>query len=174
MSNGLRLASRGTLIVPLLLLLSAAGCRSNINVQAVADAEVDLAGLRTYQLMAASPQAATMVSETDLLQMVGDRLDAKGLRRDAQNPDLLVAIHRSVEGVLNTKGSGYEFKDGRMHRYELQSGTLVVDLVLASSREVAWRGTASGAFRFDAVPEERKQLLTEVLDEMFADFPPRR
>ena len=115
-----------------------------------------------------------MVSEADLLQMVGDRLEAKGLRRTADNPDLLVAIHRTVEGTLNTRGSGYEFRGGRMRSYELQSGTLVVDLVLASSRQVAWRGTASGAFRFDAVPEERKKLLDEVLDEMFADFPPRR
>ena len=154
------------------LLLSAA-CHS-VAVGTTYDDQVDFARLRTFDWLAAPSTAATAVSEETLLEMIGARLQAKGLQRDTARPDVLVAVNRSIEGTLNTRGSGYEFKEGRLRRYTLQAGTLVVDLVLPDAKEVAWCGTAEGAFRSDLLPAERQRLLGELLDEMFAAYPPRR
>ncbi|MBX3463752.1 MAG: DUF4136 domain-containing protein [Planctomycetes bacterium] len=156
------------------LLVSAfAGCHG-IGVQTTHDEDVDFAQFRSFDLMPPAQQSPTMVSDETLLGLVAAELEKKGLQRRKDGADLLVAVHRSVEGALNTRGSGYEFRDGRMRRYELQEGTLVVDLVRGTEREVVWRGTAQGAFKFDSSLAEREAGLRDVVRDMFAGFPPRR
>ena len=156
-----------------LLLLSAAACHG-ISVDATHAPDVDFSKLRTFSWLEVTPGSGTHVSDEAILELVADELTAKGLQRDTASPDLLVAVHRSIEGSLNTKKSGYEFRDGRLQRYDLQQGSLVVDLITTNDREGVWRGAAHGAFRFDASPEERLQMLASVLHDMFADFPPGR
>ena len=156
-----------------LLLLLGVGCHG-ISVDSSHDPDTDFTKLKTYDWLPPTPQAFTAVSDEVLLRLIGAELEAKGFTRDTRQPDLLVSAHRSIEGSLNTKSSGYEFRDGRMRRYTLQEGTLVVDLVAAGTRAVAWRGTATGAFKFDSMPAERQERLTEILHDMFADFPPGR
>jgi hypothetical protein len=156
-----------------LLLLSAAACHG-IAVDATHAPDVDFTTLRTFSWLEAAPGSPTDAREDIALELVASELTAKGLKRDDASPDLLVAVHRSIEGGMHTKRSGYEFRDGRLQRYELQEGTLVVDLITASDREAVWRGTANGAFKFEMMPEEREQLLASVLHDMFEDFPPGR
>lgn len=151
----------------------ATACRG-IAVDSTYDPEVDFAPLRTFDWLQPPSDAPTRVSDATMLGLIGAELEAKGLQRNTDKPDLLVAVQRTIEGSLNTKGSGYEWRDGRLQRYELQSGTLVVDLVAANTKQVAWRGTATGAFRFDGTAAERREMLTGVLHDMFASFPPRR
>jgi hypothetical protein len=56
----------------------------------------------------------------------------------------------------------------------LQSGSLVIDLVSAKTKETVWRSSASGAFRADQLPEERRVFLAQLMDDMFDGFPPHR
>ena len=109
-----------------------------------------------------------------VLETLAAELTKKGLKREKDKPDLLVAVQRTIDGTLNTKGSGYEWKDGRLTRYDLQKGMLVVDLVAATNKESVWRSTASGVFRPDLMPDERRKLLAEVMADMFEDYPTKR
>jgi hypothetical protein len=163
-------------LVNLLLLssfASLAACRG-ISVQSTHDPEVDFARLQTFDWLRPPTDAPTSVSDKAMFDMIAKELEAKGLRRNTAQPDVLVAVHRSIEGTLNTKGSGYEFHEGRLRRYTLQEGTLVVDLIGAATKEAVWRGTATGAFKADSSTEERHETVAAILHDMFADYPPRR
>lgn len=163
---------RRLLLLPLLLV---SGCAHvGARVDSVHESGVDFAKLRTFDLLpnATSDQVAAL--DSPLLDLVAQELQRKGLQRTKDHPDLLVAVHRTVEGVLDTRRSGYEIRQGRLSSFQLQEGMLVVDLITAADRHSVWRGTATGAFRADPTAEERAEFLADVLQRMFADFPPGR
>jgi hypothetical protein len=158
--------------LPLLLVMVPA-CHG-IDVQSSHDPDVDFSKVKTFAFAAAPPQATTVVGDTSLIGMIGAQLEAKGLKRAEQDPDVLVAVHRSLEGSVNTHAWGYEVQGGRIGYYTLQEGTLVVDLVDPKRKTSIWRGTATGAFRADMDQESRRAMLADLLRDMFAEFPPKR
>ena len=158
-------------LVPVCLVFAAC---SGISVHSTHNPSVDFAALKSFDWLSTPPEIRNTVEDASMRDLLGAELASKGLWRSKEKPDLLVAVHRTIEGSLNTRGSGYEIRDGRIRTYELQEGTLVVDLIAAANKEGVWRGTATGTFRFDALPEERREILTGVFRDMFADFPPRR
>jgi hypothetical protein len=163
-------ATSRSLCAPLLALLAA--CQG-MSVDSTHADGVDFTQLRTYDWLSLPETSPTAARDETVVGVLATTLEQKGLRRSTEQPDLLVAVHRTIEGSLNTENSGYEFRDGRLRRYTLQQGQLVVDLVLAKSKETVWRGVASGAFRADQTAAERRAFLTELLDDMFDGYPPR-
>jgi len=163
---------RFLLLLPLLL-ATAAGCRG-VSVDSTYDDKVDFSQLRTYDWLSLPPTSPTAAKDETVVGALGTLLEKRGLKHSKDQPDLLVAVHRTIKGQLNTKGSGYEFRDGRLRTYALQEGSLVIDLVAAGTKETVWRSSATGAFRADQLPEERRAFLAGLLDEMFDGFPPRR
>jgi hypothetical protein len=145
-------------LFPLLLALGA-GC-SGLSVDSTYAEGVDFKRLRTYDWMSLPATASTAANDETVAGVLATTLEQKGLTRSKENPDLLIAVHRTLEG------------SGRMERYALTKGSLVIDLVLASSKQSVWRGVASGAFRADQSPEERREFLKGLIGAMFADYPP--
>ena len=156
-------------LIPLLLLLCV-GCKG-VAVESVRDPEVDFSKLRTFDWLPTASAEQITGRGSPLVELLGAELEAKGLKQTKEKPDLLVAVHRTIEGTLNTRSSGYEVKSGRIARYTLQEGMLVVDLVTAADRQSVWRGTATGAFRAEALPEERRAFLSSLLHDLMADYP---
>ena len=156
-----------------LLLALFAGCRG-IDVSAMHDPKVDFSTIHTFTWLAPLSDSETLVRDQQVLNVVARELTARGLKKVDSGADVQVAVHRTLSGSLNTKGVGYEIRDGRLGTYELQEGTLVVDLVSPSTRHNVWRGTAHGVFRADMLPAEREALLTDVVRDMLADFPPSK
>lgn len=159
-------------ILSLCLLPLATACRG-ISVETSHDPRVDFARLRTFDWAAVPPQATTAVDDASLVGLIGSQLEAEGLQKVDRDPDVLVAVHRSLSGRVHTDVWGYTFESGRIRTHEMEEGTLVVDIVDAVTRQTVWRGLASGAFRVDLLPDERRALLQDILQRMFADYPPR-
>jgi hypothetical protein len=162
---------RFLLLLP--LLFATAGCHS-VSVDSTYDHDVDFSQLHTYDWLSLPPTSPTAAKDETVIGALATLLEKKGFKRNKEQPDLLVAVQRTIEGQLYTKGSGYEFRDGRLHSYQLQSGSLVIDLVSAKTKETVWRSSASGAFRADQLPEERRVFLAQLMDDMFDGFPPHR
>ena len=162
---------RFLLLLP--LLLTVAGCHS-VSVDSTHDDKFDFSQLHTYDWLSLPPMSPTAAKDETVVGVLGALLEKKGIKHSKQQPDLLIAVHRTIEGQLNTKGSGYEFRDGRLRTYALQAGSLVIDLIAAKTKETVWRSSASGAFRADQLPEERRAFVSELIDDMFAGFPPGR
>lgn len=150
------------------------GCASSVRYDSEHDPGADFTQLKTFDFLAGPPEEQGVERDAVLLGIIGEQLQTKGLQRSSAQPDLLVGVHRSIEGTVHTQKSGYEFRGGRLSRYQLQEGTLVVDLIAAKTKLAVWRGTASGAYRQDSLPEERRAKLTEIVREMFAAYPPAR
>ena len=163
---------RFLLLLPLLF-ATAAGCHS-VSVDSTYDDKFDFSQLHTYDWLSLPATSPTAAKDETVVGALGTLLEQRGFKRNKEQPDLLVAVHRTIEGQLNTKGSGYEFRDGRLRPYQLQSGSLVIDLVAARTKETVWRCSASGAFRADQTASERRAFIAETLEDMFDGFPPRR
>ncbi len=114
---------------------------------------------------------------------VDAELQAKGLARvDKSAAKLFVTYHLGVESKLDidTINSGYGY--GRYGRYggiattttvrEYQEGTLLIDLVDPSSKQLIWRGAGQARLREYSSPEEREQRVGEAVKAILADFPP--
>jgi hypothetical protein len=106
---------------------------------------------------------------------------AHGFTRSAVSvpPDVLIHYHASVIERLDVdqidRGNGYCSTadcQPRVSRYE--AGTLLVDIVDASSHVLIWRGWAQGSL--DGVLGNRERLrrrIDESVEQMFQTLPPR-
>lgn len=167
----MRFAHRSFLV--LLLPLFAAAC-NNVAYETFRDPEVDFARFQTFDWEAPPEPTTHETREKVLHEVIKAELVGKGLRFTAGAPDLLVAVNRTTEGQVHTRASGYEMRDGRIDRFQMQDGTLVIDLLVPGTNTVIWSCTASGVFRPDETMDERREFLTGVLAEMFADYPSNR
>ena len=157
-------------VLPLL-----AGCHStSISVHATHDAGFDFTKVQTFGWQSMPATVDTAIHDQSVADMIRREMENKGIRYTPSGGDLLVAIHRTLTGQLNTRGGGYEaVAGGRMEYYTLQEGMLVVDLIAASDHHLVWRGTAEGVFKFGEDSVKKQQMMSEVLHDMFAGFPPR-
>lgn len=57
---------------------------------------------------------------------------------------------------------------------EYKEGTLVVDIIDASKRELLWRGAGSDKVKQGLTPSERTQSIQEVVKRIFEGYPPKQ
>lgn len=109
-----------------------------------------------------------------------DQLAKRGMTRSATAPDLWVVVHARVTAETRVDsyspawgyGYGYWAAPTLTEVYQIPVGSMIVDLVDPKKKELVWRATASDTIRANKENEEREQRLIEVLDEMFAGYPP--
>ena len=56
---------------------------------------------------------------------------------------------------------------------EIPTGTVVIDLVDASTKTAVWRGMAKDQISTSATPEERQQKADQVAQKLFENYPPQ-
>ena len=98
----------------------------------------------------------------------------KGLREDPA-PDLLVIVHASVEPSRSLNLGAYQQNDGtwetEVHTIQsIDAGTLLVDLLEASTHRLIWRGIATDTVTNN--PSRNEKPVPRVLRRMFRKFPP--
>ncbi|HEY7575766.1 MAG TPA: DUF4136 domain-containing protein [Thermoanaerobaculia bacterium] len=112
-----------------------------------------------------------------------DELGKHGLARSDANPDLWLALHwrlstdTRVVSYSPAWGYGWGPYWGVPYMtevYDVPAGSMLLDLVDVSKKEIVWRGTASGEIRANKENEEREQKLREILARMFTGYPPAR
>jgi hypothetical protein len=109
-----------------------------------------------------------------------DELATKGMTRSDASADVWVFVHARLSSQTRVVsyspawgyGWGYWAGPSVTQVYEIPVGTLLVDLVDPAKKQIVWRGSASDTIRAGKENEEREQRLREVLDRMFADYPP--
>jgi hypothetical protein len=159
--------------LPFLLALLA-GCGS-FDVHSTHDKDFDFSKAQTYDWLPAPSQADGGVNDAGVLGVISAEIEAKGLKKATTGrPDLLVAVHRTIVGLQDSRKWGYDLSNGRVERYPMGEGTLVLDMLSASTRQNVWRGTATGAFRFEQSEQERRDMVAKIVREMLEDFPPKR
>ena len=132
-----------------------AGC-SSLTVKTDFDREIKFSKYRTFAFAEGLNSAEWPPSESsmkklvlkDLERLIERKLVSKGMRREKiSEADFVIAYHAGAEQHIDVHAYGYEYKQNWQvlndHRYN--KGTLVIDFVDKSARELFWRGWAEGA-----------------------------
>ncbi|MFW5824636.1 MAG: DUF4136 domain-containing protein, partial [Marinobacter sp.] len=103
-------------------------------------------------------------------------------KADTDTADLLVSYRIDEVDRLDTTGFSYGlgFGSGRFGWglstsppvREVREGQLVVELVDSGTGRVVWRGASKRYLNENQSPQKRRELINEVVAEMFTRYPP--
>lgn len=184
-------------LLPLLLAIAMAGCSSGPQVRAVSDQTADFSQYRTFGF--ASPLGTDQggyqsVVSQNLKAATRRQLEARGLRYDANNPQLVVNFNAKLADKLKTSttsqptttlgvgyGRGYYGYRGGMYStwplYQDQTtvtqykeGTLNIDVADTGKKQLVWEGVVVGTVTqktFDNI----ETTIDNAVAAAFAKFP---
>jgi len=162
--------------------LAALAACSTLRTTADWDPARDFSKYATFAFKPVRPEPNEIASQR-IKRAIEAALVSKGLRRVDESPDLRVVTHYRLrhqkELVTYNAGWGYGWRwrgAGGMSTTTVRNipvGTLVVDLVDAKEKELAWRGTAADTVK-DDTPAEKEQALQEAMAKLFEGFPPKK
>ena len=145
------------------------------DIQTDFDRSFDFSRLKTYAYMAqerraTDPLAANPINDRRVRAALDSQLVARGLAQDASGkPDLLVAYHAAARNRVGIQDWGYgpgRFGSRRIDVNEYIEGTLVVDLVDGASRQLVWRGTATGTIE----PKEAEKKIRKAVARLMEQY----
>ena len=164
-------------LTALAALAAIAGC-SSISISTDFDSNADFAGYKTFGWMKQADSEegydySGLVDER-IKSAVDKQLQTKGLTKGTTNTDLLVVYHAGKKEQLEVEDWGYGgwWGVGGGDAYSYEEGTLIVDLVDASTKKMVWRGTAKKAMSESPSSEERDAAIDEAIQKMFEKYPP--
>jgi hypothetical protein len=146
------------------------------------DRSADFSRFRTYAWV----QGTSVNDELNhqrIARAIDAQLAAKGLVKVEKNanPDLLVAYHASFDTSLQITGfssgwGAYRFagsRSGSARADEILVGTIVVDLVNASTQAIVWRGKATKDIDVKASADKRDKSINKAAEKLFKNYPPK-
>ena len=165
-------------LLPFVLLFACSSVSTNFDY----DTSYDFSKLKSYR-WADIPSRAE--ANPLIVQRAGAaveaQLKAKGYVPAEGQPDFLVATHVGRQSKIQVTEWGYGYGPraawyggGGVDVYQYEEGSLIVDIVDARTKQLAWRGTATAVIDPDATPEERTERINEAVSKVFEDFPPQK
>jgi len=177
-------------VVLLLLMMSC----SSITIKHDFDPEYDFGAFKTYRWAAGkeiNPQ-----DELQKLPLVAKRvmvavdkvLAKKGLIKvDGDKFDVVVMAHAGSKEKMQVHQTGGGYYGGYGGWYDpwwgphggttsvsyYEEATLVIDIVAWETKELAWRGLATGTVRENQDGDEQQKRLDGIAEKIFADYPPK-
>jgi Domain of unknown function (DUF4136) len=140
----------------------------------------DFTRLKTYAWTAGQPLADPL-NHQRIVSAIEAQLAAKGFTKvdSAEHPDALVAYYAGFAKnfALNEIGSGWgglHFAGtwtNRARVEEIVVGSMIVDIVDASSSAIVWRGMASKDIDVHAKPGTRDKQVNRAVEKMFRHYP---
>jgi len=169
-----------------------AGCSSGYDIKYDYDMQTNFTGFKTYQWMEktmtnANGSAQQAMQSNSLLDKrirsaVDTQMAAKGFTLTADNPDVYAVYHVGLKDKIDVTDWGYTYAGsywgGGLGRnvdvYQYTEGTLIVDLVDAANKELAWRGSATGVVEPGRSPEQIQARINDVVARIFQNYPPKK
>jgi hypothetical protein len=153
-----------------------------LEIQVDYNSRVDFSTFRTFSWVEGTTPLSPMTQDR-IRGAVVEAMASRGLQEVADGGDLLVVTHAAQSsekeisahawsyggwgyGAWNDSGWG----SSTVNVSEVETGTLVVDLIDAASEDLVWRGVASAAIQKD--PNKGEKQLRKAATRMFKDFPP--
>ncbi len=162
------------------------GC-SSVSVTTDYDRELNFTTLKTFEWMSVSKDQLSANAAANMLQnslvdnrfrsAVKSQLEAKGLTESSTNPDFVIMYHTGTQEKVNVTNYGYGY--GRWGGYgggvdvqQYTQGTLILDFINPTTKQLIWRSVATGALASKPDPDTMEQKINGVVQEMLAKFPP--
>jgi hypothetical protein len=163
--------------LPIVLFLLAAPAGSP-TVKVTFDEDTDFSRFKTYDWVPTQEPAANPVNHIRMTRAVERELEAKGLKKSMENPDLRVTYFAKVEKKL--KGTGYQADSNWSGTSDLrtvvdfkrvQEGTVIIELLDEDTKLTLWRGVAVGRV---PPPDEVGPVIDSTVKKILAEFPPTK
>lgn len=160
------------------------GCAS-LSVNSNFDRELDYSALKTYHWLKSTqepisePILRNTLSDAYIARTINERLKAEGLSEQADGqPDFLVDYHidvRRTEEIVRKGAWHHDWPNERGNIttiYESRKGTFVLDFLDPESKNLIWRGWATGVIEQNPDPEKIKKKFEKAVEKIFEKFPP--
>jgi hypothetical protein len=153
------------------------------------DKTVDFAKLKTYAWDPTPQASAKPVLVAAIKGVVNEELVKRGLTQVAENPDLYIAMYGAVDSDMAVTYSDLYYGPwgipafdqsfmmwgaipGTTNTAVVHNGQLIVDLIDAAHKKLAWRGIAT-----QKLSEQQMKLVEQVntaVVKLFAKYPPKQ
>lgn len=164
-------------VVVAITLTSAAGGARAQSVQTDYDRAFDFSKLKSFAFARqergpGDPLAANPLNDRRIRTALDSQLVGHGYSRDSSGPDFLVAYHAATRARTSLEGWGYgpgRWRGGRVDVNQYTEGTLIVDMVDAASKQLVWRGTATGTIQLKDVDKKIREAVKKLTEKFVKD-----
>lgn len=159
------------------LILLTLSC-SSISVRHDYDPQVDFSQFETFNFLKMSKGSPESLLDKRVKNAVRAELEGKGLRQ-SRRPDFLVAYHANARNKVDVTAWGYRYRPRwgtwgargvTVDRYK--QGTLILDFIETRSKEMIWRGVATGVLDQNPTPEKMEKQVNQSVQKILEKFPP--
>jgi FlaG/FlaF family flagellin (archaellin) len=165
--------------------LLVASC-SSVQVSSDHDRDANFASYKTYAFTKEAQELPVNdLNRKRLIAAVTNELAAKGFSK-SENPDVLVDLvvatqEKQTATATNsgTYGAGYRYGWGggfsttTINVENYTEGTLFIDLVDASKKQLVWQGRGVGTLNPEASSEKREANINAAVKQIFTKYPPK-
>lgn len=166
--------------------ISAASC-SSVQVSSDFDREANFASYKTYAFTKEAQELPISdLNRRRVLDAVANELAAKGFSQSDQADvwiDMHVAAERKQSATATSSpgyyGAGYRYGWGggfsttTINVENYVEGTLFVDMIDASKKQLVWQGRAVGTIDPNATPQKREANINSAVKQIFTKYPPK-
>ena len=175
----------GSKIVLMILLGTLVSSCSSVNVSSDFDRNATFSTYKTYAFTKeAEAIAVDDINRPRIFNAVTSELGAKGFTKSDQ-PDVLIdlkltAAYKQSATAYDYYGSGYPYGWGggftttTINVENYAEGTLFVDMIDASKKQLVWQGRAVGTLEEHASPEQREKRINDAVKQIFTAYPPKK
>ncbi len=136
------------------------------------DKGANFANFKTYSWTQGTiPPGANPLMLQRVQSAVEAELSGIGLIKVDKDPDVLVAVHGATKEDVSLQQWGYapRFGGGQIDVNRVLVGTLVVDLIDARGKKLAFRATASDTVSDN--PQKNEKKIHKAVEKMFEKYP---
>jgi hypothetical protein len=167
--------------------LSLLSACSTVKVSSDFDRDANFASYKTY---AFTKEAEALpvgdINRRRVMDAVANELTAKGFSK-ADQPDVWIDLKASTEQkesatatTSSPYGAGYGYRWGggfsttTINVEKYTEGTLFVDMIDVSKKQLVWQGRAVGTLNPDANAEKREYNINQAVKQIFTKYPPAK
>jgi len=144
------------------------------------DSEADFSAYKTYAWQEGT-HAQNALMHKRVVRAIEAELEEAGLTKTEDAPDVHVLYHVALNkdrridvddfGYAN-RWRGPRYGGGNVTVFDVNVGTLIVDMLDADSGDAIWRGMAQKDLPPTPDPDKMEKKLGKILRKMFHNFPP--
>jgi hypothetical protein len=151
------------------------------------DKSATFAQFRTYALKEGTPTKQPLI-DNRIIAAIEEQLAAKGFTKSDTAPDVFIVYHVAFDEQQDISayssgpmyggygwgwGGGWGSTTTDVRVREILVGTLAIDMVDATKKQVVWRGLGTKEIDTNAKPEKRDKNISKAVEKIFKNYPPK-
>jgi hypothetical protein len=169
-------------------ILSLTAACSSVKVSSDFDRDVNFTGYKTYSFTKEADQLPLDdINRKRILDAVANELAAKGFTKSDQ-PDVWIDLNLTTQqketatatssptyygrGYRYGRGSGFSTTTINVEKYV--EGTLFVDMIDTSKKQIVWQGRGMRTIDPDASADRREANINSAVKQIFTRYPPKK